>query len=641
MSRVLSMQFAQSRSGIGIAVIGIAVKVGLEIHFASEWGSVAEIGKETQSYEESDDRLTLLWVAVPVCGLIISSAALYFASPVLLPLAIALILSVVFSPLASRLEPFCGRFISAAMVVLLVIGFIAALGYFLTIQLTGVADQVSEYSDNIGNKLAALEKNTPSWLQHVKDAVTDVQRRVESANPAPRKPREVMALPVSSPLSASLKPVAPIVDLIVNTLLIIVLLFFLLYSRKDLRDRFVRLAARARIPIAAQALETASYTVGRYLFLFSLINLAYGITTGIVAWYLGLPSAALWGVVAFLLRFIPYVGAMSSAFLPALVAFAMFPGWSKAFEILGAFILLDQVAAQLAEPFIIGHGIDVSPVALLVSAMYWSWLWGIPGLLLSTPLTACLKVAGDYIPPLGFLSILLGADRALDDYHDFYRALLELNPEGAREIAIRYCDENGLERTFEDVIAPALELTRQERAENHISEENERLIFDTTHQLIGELANRFANARISPSVRVLGVMAPGDANFLSLLMLLELLRKDGVVASFSGENKPPAEICDLVKRFTPDLVFVSCVAEECIPAAVELVKALRMASARASIVATGPAASEHSDELIEAGCSQICSSTNEARRAVRSFILQRAKTRSHAGPMLPRRYANS
>src|ERR1700731_3873363 len=419
---------------------------------------VAQIEKATpttpEGYEEGDDQFVLLWVAVPICALIISTAAFYFASPVLLPLAIASIMSVVFSGLADRLEPYCGRFISAAIVVLLVIGFIAGLGYFLTIELTQVADQVSEYSDNIGNKIAALEKNTPPWLQHVKEAVTDVQRRVESANPAPRKATPVMAMPVTSTLSSSWKPVAPIVDAIVNTLLIIVLLFFLLYSRNDLRDRFVRLAARARIPIAAQALETASYTVGRYLFLFSAINLAYGITTGAVAWYLDLPNPVLWGVVAFLLRYIPYVGAISSAFLPALVAFAMFPGWSKALEILGAFILLDQVAAQIAEPFIIGHGIDVSPVALLVSAMYWSWLWGIPGLLLSTPITACLKVAGDYIAPLGFLSILLGADRALDDYHDFYRMLLELNPEGAREVAIHYCDENGLERTFHDVIRP-------------------------------------------------------------------------------------------------------------------------------------------------------------------------------------------
>jgi predicted PurR-regulated permease PerM len=602
---------------------------------------LAEIEHDSDqlSYEEIDDRFELLWVAVPMCALIIGTAALYFAKPVLLPLAIALIMSVVFSPVASRLEPYCGRFISAALVVLLVIGFIGALGYFLTTELTTVADQVSEYSDNIGNKLAALEKNTPPWLQHVKEAVTDVQRRVEGANPAPRRPREVVAMPIATPLSDSLKPVAPIIEVIVNTLLIIVLMFFLLYSRKDLRDRFVRLAARARVPIAAQALETASSSVGRYLFLFSAINLGYGIATGAVAWYLDLPSAALWGVVAFLLRFIPYVGAISSAFLPALVAFAMFPGWSKALEILAAFIVLDQVAAQIAEPFIIGRGIAVSPVALLISAMYWSWLWGIPGLLLSTPLTACLKVAGDYVPPLGFLAILLGADRVLDDFHDFYRMLLEMNPDGARQVAIRYCDEDGLDSTFEDVIQPALELTRKERAENHISEENERLILETTHQLIGELAGRFVKKQVFPSVRVLGAMAPGDANFLHLLMLLELVRKDGVVASFSGENKSAAEICDLVKRFMPDFVFISCIDEEFIPATIELVKALRSMSTGATIVASGPASVEASEELINAGCSQICASDNEARRAVRNFILQSAKGRVAAASRVPRRYA--
>ena len=601
---------------------------------------MAEDEKQTQQpYGESDDSYALLWVGVPLCGMIVATGALYLGRPVLLPLAIALILSVVFSPVASRLERYFGRLVSAALVVLVAIGLVTAMGYFLTIELTSVADQVAGYSDNIGNKLAALEKNTPPWLQHIQDAVTDVKRRVESANPAPaaRQPREVMALPVPAPLSDSLKPVIPIVDGLVNALLIIMLLFFLLYSRKDLRDRFVRLAARARIPIAAQAIETAGATVGHYLLLFSLINLAYGIATGTVAWMLGLPSAPLWGLVAFLLRFIPYVGAISSAILPALVAFALFPGWDKALEIFGMFVLLDQVAAQFAEPFIIGHGIDVSPVALLVSAMYWSWLWGIPGLLLSTPITACLKVAGDYVPPLGFLSIILGANRVLDDYHDFYRMLLELNPEGARQVAIDYCDENGLEKTFDDVIQPALELMGEERAEDHISDEHQQLIIDTTHQLIPELGNRFVKSRISPSVRALGVMAPGETHYLGLLMLLELFRKDGVIATFAGQDKSQDQICDLVKRLTPDFVFISCMTAECIPATLTLVSALAAISSRMTIIAGGPAAVEQSDALINAGCAQICTRTNEARRTVRGFILQRAKSRLPFGALRPRR----
>ncbi len=601
---------------------------------------VAEIEKQTeQPYGEGDDSFALLWVAGPVCALIIATGALYLGRPVLLPLAIALILSVVFSPVATRLERYFGRLISAALIVLVVIGAISAIGYFLTIELTTVADQVAGYSDNIGNKLAALEMTTPPWLQHVKEAVSDVQRRVASTNPAPRRPHEVMAIPVPTSLSDNLRPVLPIVDGMLKTLLVIMLLFFLLYSRKDLRDRFVRLAARGRIPIAAQAIETAGYTVGRYLLLFSAINLAYGIAAGTIAWFLGLPSAPLWGLLAFLLRFIPYVGAISSALLPALVAFALFPGWSKALEILGGFVIIDQAAAQFAEPFIIGHGIDVSPVALLISAMYWYWLWGIPGLLLSTPLTACLKVAGDFIPPLGFLSVLLGANRVLDDYHDFYRLLLELNPSGARDVAIRYCDENGLERTFDEVIAPALLLMGNERAEGHISDENQRLIIDTTHQLIAELGNRFIKPRISPSVRVLGVLASGELHFLGLLMLLELLRKEGVVATFAGENRSPDEICDLVKRFTPDFVFISCITAECLPAALELVAALRSISSRVTIIAGGEAALHQSTELINAGCSQICANPSEARRAIRRFILQRAKSRLPFAAFLPRRYA--
>src|SRR5260370_25227896 len=134
-----------------------------------------------------------------------------------------------------------------------------------------------------------------------------------------------------------------------NFLLVVTLLFFLLYSRRDLRDRVVRLAARARITLAAQAIETAGQTVSRYLLLFSLTNLGYGLATGTVVWLIGLPNPELWGLLAFLLRFIPYVGAMTSAVLPALVAFALFPGWSKSLEVLGAFIILDHVAAQLVE----------------------------------------------------------------------------------------------------------------------------------------------------------------------------------------------------------------------------------------------------------------------------------------------------
>ena len=399
---------------------------------------------------------------------------LYRGRDVLLPIAMAFILAITFTSLSNFLERFVGRVCGAALVVLLAIGVITAFGYFLTVELTGVADQIAGYSDNIGNKLVALEKVSSPWLQHLKYAVADVQRQVQKASPRPPIPKAVQAVPVPPTLLEELQTLRPMLAGIVEGLLICVLVFFLLYSRKDLRDRFVRLMARARITVAPQSIETAAKTVGQYLLLFSLINLGVGLSFGVVAWCLGLPSAPLWGLLAFLLRFIPYVGAPVAALLPTLVAFALFPGWTKSIEVIGSFMVLDQIAAHLVEPFVIGLGIDVSPVALLVSAMYWSWIWGLPGLLLATPLTACLKVAGDSIPALDFLGILLGGNRKLEDYHDFYRMLLELDRTKACELASHFCDEHGLERTFDDVLVPVLLLSGEERAENHISQDNRR-----------------------------------------------------------------------------------------------------------------------------------------------------------------------
>jgi len=586
---------------------------------------------------EEDDQFALVWAFAPVVAFLIVTAALYAGREILLPLAMAVILAVIFSPVATRLERYVGPLLSSAIVVLVVIGFMTSMVYFLTIELTTVADNVAQYSDNIGNKLAALEKTTPPWLQHIQKAVADVEQRVERASPATRKPSKAVVQAVSAPpsLGEHLKPVFPVLAGLVNFLLVVTLLFFLLYSRRDLRDRIVRLAARARITLAAQAIETAGEVVGRYLLLFSLTNFGYGIATAIVVWLLGMPNPELWGLLAFLLRYIPYVGAMTSAVLPTLVAFAIFPGWAKSLEILAAFLILDQLAAQFVEPFIIGRGIGVSPVALLISAMYWSWLWGVPGLLLATPMTACLKVAADYIPALGFLAILLGADRELDDYHDFYRMLLELDPAGARALAISYCDEHGLEATFDDVFVPALLLMGKERAEDHISQENQQLIIDTICVLIGDLGKRFSRPRITPSVRVLGAVAPNENHDLGLLMVLELLRHDGVAASFAGANKSIDELCDLVKRFTPDFVFFSCTMLENLPAALEFVSWVKKNASRVTILAGGSAALSEPQKFLDAGCAEVFPGRSAALRMVRRHILQRARSRFPGTRLLP------
>ena len=570
-------------------------------------------------------------MAQPLLAVIVTTAVLYFARDILIPLAVAVLLAVIFSPIASRLERFVGRFASSFLVVVTAIMVIAGIGYFLTVELTSVAVQITDYTDNIAAKITALRGSTPEWLQRIEDGVKDVEQQLQKPEPRPKRspsPTVVQAPAAESGLEQVIRPTLPILSGMVEGLFIIVLFFFLLYGRKDLRDRLVRLAARGRIIVSAEGIETAASTVGHYLLLFSLTNVGYGLAIAMAMWLLGLPNPALWGALAALLRFIPYVGVPVAALLPTFVAFAVFPGWAKSLQVLGSFIILDQAVGYVIEPFLIGRGIGLSPLALLISALFWSWLWGMPGLLLATSLTACLKVAGDYIPALGFLAVLLGADGALEDCDDYYRSLLELDVSGARNIAIRYCDKHGLEPTFDDVLIPAVTRAGEERTEDHISQENQRLINDTTVALVKELGYRFSKPRTAARLRILGVCVPGEVHRLGLQILLELLRRAGTAANFLDESKSSAEICEFVKHYAPDIVFLSCTMTECAPAAAELVRALKLDSPGLTIICGGSAGLSEGSELLKAGASQICETRSDVRRAVRLYALWRAVSRS-------------
>jgi len=560
-------------------------------------------------------------VARPILAVVVATAVLYFSKDILVPVAMASVLAVTLSPIANRLETVVGTFVSAFSVVLAALIAIAAIGYFLTVELTGVAAEVSGYSDNIATKLNALGKNTPLWLQRVEHGVADVQQQLQKSNSRTkrRKTPVVETQPSSPDLSYVLKPLVPLVTAIGQGLLIIVLLFFLLYSRRDLRDRFIRLAARGRIAVAAQAIETAGDTVGHYLFLFSLTNFSFGVATGTIVWLLGLPHPEFWGGLGFLLRFIPYVGALTAAILPTMVAFAVFPGWSKPVEVLATFVVLDQAAAQFVEPFLIGRGIGVSPVAVLFSAMYWTWVWGPAGLLLATPLTACLKVAGDYIPALGFLSVLLGDDRSSEDGNEYYRRLLELDHAGAHGVAARYSDEHGLEPTFNDIIRPALIRIDEAGDQDEISQEHQQFVVETSREIITELGNRLSGTCVVPRLRLLGICPPSEVHSLGLLMLLELVRQEGAATGFAGEGKSAEEIRDFARRFAPDVVCLSCTVMNSLEAAAQLIRNLMADLPQLMIIAGGRAAIAAAPTLLAAGCSRVCRSSSEGRRVIKRY----------------------
>jgi predicted PurR-regulated permease PerM len=302
---------------------------------------------------------------------------LSYAKDILMPLTMAALLAVIFSPVASRLDRFVGRFVSAALVVVAAVTIVVGIGYFVTVELTSVAVQVTDYTDNIAAKLTTLKGSTPEWMVRVEGAIKDVEQQIGDVTPrAPRaKAVSVVQAPaIPSDLQQAVKPALPILSGLFDALLIVVLMFFLLYGRNDLRDRLVRLAARGRITLSAEAIGTAGEAVGHYLLLFALTNLGYGVAIGLTIWMIGLPNPILWGALAALFRFVPYVGVPIAAILPMFVAFAVSPGWSESVEVFAAFVILDQIVSYLVEPFLIGRGIGLSPLGLLFSAMFWGWL---------------------------------------------------------------------------------------------------------------------------------------------------------------------------------------------------------------------------------------------------------------------------
>ena len=227
-------------------------------------------------------------------GIIITTAVLYLAKDILMPLAMAAILAVIFSNIASRLERFIGRFASSALVVATVVFAIVALTYFLAVQLTAVAVGVTDHSENIARKINAVQRTTPEWLAHIEYGVKNIEQQLHEAEPRPKQhtPTMVQAPTGSSTVDQVLKPVLPVLSDLTDGLLIIVLFFFLLYGREDLRYRLVRLTARIRVTLAAEAIATAGSTVSHYLLLFSLVNFGYGSSIIRYLWCMSVPMFA-------------------------------------------------------------------------------------------------------------------------------------------------------------------------------------------------------------------------------------------------------------------------------------------------------------------------------------------------------------
>lgn len=415
-----------------------------------------------------------------IVAIVAAVAALYFARDVLIPVALAVLLTFVLAPAAHRLERLgTGRVLSTALVTVLAFAIIASIGWVATGQAVSLVAKLPEYRANITKKIRALKRQPAGELGKAAEAVKDLQKEAVPG----KAPLAVKETPESA-LAQLADVVAPFAKPVGMALAVIVFTILLLHSRESMRERLIALMGATRINVTTQALGEASERVSRYLLMQLLVNACFGVPFGIALWLIGVPGATLWGLLAIGLRFIPYIGVWIAAALPALLAFAISNDWTLVAWTAAVFLALELILTYAIEPWLYGRSTGLSPLAVMAAAVFWTWLWGPIGLLLATPLTVCIAVLGRHIPQFGVLHLMLASEPALPPEARVYQRLLAGDSQEAAQLAREFAEREGEEALFEQMLIPALVLAERDRSDEALEPSRARAVFEGMQRII-------------------------------------------------------------------------------------------------------------------------------------------------------------
>jgi len=551
---------------------------------------------------------TSVLLAIAVIG------ALYLGRVVFIPLALAILFSILLSPVIRIFErAHVPRFLAIVAVVLVLMGGVGLAGWKTSQQLLDLTDQLPDYKKTLDEKIHVLHGMRSESLTRAQSTVKEIEREVVAATPSVEpddpsakktpalgssatRPLSVQVVPPSNPVEALENMVGPLA----NAFIVAVFTVFILMGREDLRNRIVRLAGGTRLNAITQALDDASHRIDRYLLLQLVVNACYGAVIAIALNLLGIPHASLWGIGAGVLRFLPYLGPPLSALVPILLSLAVFPGWGHALATMAVYFCLEVTVANFVEPYLYGAHVGLSPLAILVAAIFWTLIWGFPGLVLSTPITVSLVVMGRYLPGLGWLSILLGDEQTLAPEVEYYQRLLASDQAEARRVLVRYRKTLPLEDLYSAVVIPALSLAEQDRHRNELDDHTQEYIYQSTREIVEELGESEPHARIAEGiapVRELAVREPGqrsqcdvlrvpsrdEADSVVALVLAQLLEQQGIACE-SLDASDSATIVQQAEQLNPKVVFISALPPFAIGGARSLYAQLRAKLTHARIV---------------------------------------------------------
>ena len=536
---------------------------------------------------------------VYLATLTLTIAALYFGKPVLVPLALATLLTFLLTPIVNSLVR---RGIRPAIAVVIIVAvmsivFAGAVWGFGS-QLRALAYELPDYKQNVLEKIAdlrgaskggGLDRIRQTWGELKGElgrpaaaSTNDVKHATSTSTNAPTPDREPVPVVVqghgNSDLWSIPTALGPLLEVLATSSLVFVLVIFMLLRKRELRNRLILLFGYGQLPTTTRALDEAAERISRYLLMQTVLNSSFGFAVGVSLWLVGLPYALLWGLLAGILRFIPYVGAWLGAALPFLLSLAVFPGWLHAFLVLGLIAAFELINNLVMEPLLYGHSAGVSEVALLVAVAFWTWLWGPLGLALATPLTVCVAVVAKYVPGLALLRLLLGDEAIMEPPLEFYQRLLAMDDVESTEIAQTYRKSHELIEVYDHLFLPALVSARRDYQSEKLSADHLDFIINTTGQLITKLGHnersRITHEEKREPQEVFGIPVEDTMDELAMAMLGHVLPSYVTLRTVSA-HALSGEVLEKLAEHRPPVICVGALAPAAIKTTRYLVKRIQ------------------------------------------------------------------
>ena len=446
----------------------------------------------------------------PLASFAIVVAMLYFAQSILIPLALAVLFAFLLTPFVTLSERWgLNRLFAVVIAVLVGLAVLASLGWTVERQFAEVAGRLPQYRQGIQDKFRGFMESG-RFVSNVRDEIQKTVKDLSNAASTTQPSGPVIPIatedapwPVrvvgeqTSPIALAMQYLSAIMSPLVTAGIVIVFVIFILLRREDLRERMIQVLGEGHLSTTTEALDEAAHRVSRFLMAQSIINLSFGAAVAWGIWVIdqtlggghnGIRTALMAGILCAALRFVPYIGVWIAAALPLSIAFATFPGNGVFFATLGMFILLEIVCGEFVEPRLIGGNTGLSPIAVLAAALFWSWLWGPIGLVLSTPLTVLAVLTGKYVPQLEFLGVLLGDKPTLDPPMRVYQRLIAGDDANASEIAAGYLKEMPLVRVYDEILLPAISAARRDWDQGRLNDDQFGFVRLATREIVDAMA---------------------------------------------------------------------------------------------------------------------------------------------------------